>query len=288
MQPERTLAAPALAGDLCRFAPLGADDLRATRLADPALLRPVVRGIGQANSDFYPALDLGAERSRFTQSAAAGTMSLGYDWHNLANALLDRRSVAAFPGQLSLQDVAHLRESWTRSRLDSAEVTDPLLQNARRIDNLWTAQAASPVPPVDWKGWLDAQLSALRVRHAGMAGVIDASFFDAATAAATRLGALAEVHVVLDFRRAVQGWDAEAALEAADVLQSIGAAHRLMAPDELRDGAVVMALRSGDHARARTWLVQNVQGSSRSPDDLRTLLLTGWVAEALNAAGVEP
>jgi hypothetical protein len=34
--------------------------------------------------------------------------------------------------------------------------------------------------------------------------------------------------------------------------------------------------------------VQNVQGSSRSPDDLRTLLLTGWVAEALNAAGVEP
>lgn len=285
IRPETTLAAPDLAGDLCRFAPITPADFRATALASPVLLRPVVRGIGQPNSDFYPALDLGAERSRFTQSAAAGMMSLGYDWFNLAHALLDQPATTVVPGELSLQDVSRLRESWVRARLDSTLATDPLLQAARRIDNLWVAQRSSPVAPVDWKGWLDAQLTALRVRHAGMAGVIDTAFFDAGEAAAIRLGALAEVRVVLDFRRAVQAWDAVTALESADVLRTIGAAPRLLSPDELRDGAVVMALRAGDVERARQWLVEHVQGSSRSSDDLRSLLLTGWVAEAMSAAG---
>lgn len=281
MRPEATLAAPGLAQDLCRFAPLTGDELRATRLAGPALLGAVVEGIGQPNSDFYPALDLGAERSRYTQSAAAGVMSLGYDWYNLANALLDRRGVTNVAGGLALQDVALLRESWSRTRLDSVEITDPLLQQARRLDNLWTAQSASPVPPADWKGWLDAHLAAMRVRHAGMAGIIDTAFFDAGEAAAVRLGALAEVRVVLDFRRAVQGWDAFTALESADVLQTIGAVPRLLSADELRDGAVVMALRAGDVQRARDWLVNRVDGATRPHDDLRTLLLTGWVAEGL-------
>src|SRR5690606_21856621 len=51
---EKLLQSAELQSDLCRFAPLDAGDLEATVLADANLLRPVLRLVGQPNSDFQP------------------------------------------------------------------------------------------------------------------------------------------------------------------------------------------------------------------------------------------
>jgi predicted membrane-bound spermidine synthase len=279
MAGDAVLQAPMLRDDLCRFTPLDGTGLAALALADAPLLRPVLALVGQPNSDFYPALDLGAERARFSMLSAGGLLSLGWDWFNLSHALLDRPAVTAVPGALPLADVTLLRESWARARLDStAHHEDQVLQAPLAATRHWAALREAREAAPDWRGWLDAHRRAMEVRHAGIAGAIDSRFFDEADAAASRLGAGADVVAVLAFRRAAQGWDSEATLAAAETLRRSGAIDRLIDADELRDGAVVMALRSGNPALARTWYLGLASASRRATGDLRTLLLQGWLA----------
>ena len=278
MAGDRVLAAPGLEGDLCRFLPLDGRSLAALALADAALLRPALTRGHRANSDFYPVLDLGAERARYLLASASGLLSLGWDWHNLAQALLDRRGVVATGDSLPLVDVTLLRESWARARLDAPEhATDPAMAAPLALVRHWEALRDAAAVAPDWRRWLDAHGRATLMRHAGVAGAIDAPFFDAADAAASRLDAPDEVRAVLTFRRAVQGWDAGAALAAAEQLHRFGAIGRLIGADEVRDGAVVMAVRSGNGELARAWFVRLAPVSPRAPTDLRTLLLEGWL-----------
>lgn len=281
LQADRILASTELHQDLCRFVPVGIAEIAATLVSTPALFRPALRRVGQPNSDFYPMLDLGAERSRFLQSTATGMMSLGYEWLNLAGALTDDRRVVSLSGELALQDATIPREAWIRDRVDATSIEDePLLQEPRRRVLLWRALQGATARPIDWREWLDAHLAALQVHHAGMAGVIDTAFFDAADAAARRFDAPAAVIATLGFRRAVQGWDAVAALQSAAAVQADGNPSAWLDPDELRDGAVVMALRHGDVGLAHQWYAALAATSTRGATDLRSLLLSGWLPPA--------
>jgi hypothetical protein len=111
-----------------------------------------------------------------------------------------------------------------------------------------------------------------------VAGTADSNFFATADAIARRWHAPVEVLAAIRFRRGVQAWDARLALDAADQLRTSRRGLELVGFDELRDGAIVMALRDGNAGLATRWL--DAPGSLRAGDDLRSLLLDAWVRQA--------
>lgn len=274
---ESVFSSSALQEDLCRFVPLDPDDIHATLLAEADLIRPVLKLIGQPNSDFHPALDLGAERSRYLREVAAGTLSLGYDWFSLANALLDTPVSTSVNDALALEDIARIRESWARQQLPLTHSTDPALQAPIGVMLRWRAAVESSTQPVSWREFLDQERSASLVLHAGIAGEVNHAHFREAISAAEKLGAPEGVIQVLRFREGVQSWNADATLAAANRLLEIGGAQAWISSDELRDGTVVMALRSGRIALAHDWYELLDPLSERSRADLRSLLLAGWI-----------
>jgi hypothetical protein len=66
-----------LSEDLKRVWPITAQTMETLRVADNQTLDPLVHAAGVANSDFYPTLDLNAERARFMKSAAFGFAGRG-------------------------------------------------------------------------------------------------------------------------------------------------------------------------------------------------------------------
>lgn len=144
---------------------------------------------------------------------------------------------------------------------------------------------AVDLPPDDWRPWLGQLRSVSRVRHGGTAGWVDSTFFDEAAAFAARHGAPAEVSAVIAFRKAVQGWDDAAALAAAAILVGEETRTRDWIPgDELRDGALIAALRNGQPELVAEWDRKTSRLSQRPSNDLRSRLLAGWLR--LSEAGI--
>ncbi|HRP07205.1 MAG TPA: hypothetical protein PLL69_01840 [Gemmatimonadales bacterium] len=278
LRAEITLGSIELQKDLCRFVPITSEFIASLVLAESSLLEPVLRSIGQPNSDFYPALDLGAERARFVGASASGTMALGHEWFNLSRALDGDPVRTPAVDTLPTPVIHRTRLSWARHNLGiEGSSDDPVMGPALQSYRLWQAVSNNQTLPGNWRAWLDAHLAAFRVAHGGMAGTVDSSFVGAAEKAARRLGAPDDVLAVLDFRHAVQGWNTREALNAATRLRQAGA---LLLADELRDGAVVMALLEGNRRLALEWFSYLKRDSTRGEDDLRTLLLEAHISAA--------
>jgi hypothetical protein len=144
---------------------------------------------------------------------------------------------------------------------------------------------AVDLPPDDWRPWLGQLRGVSRVRHGGTAGWVDSTFFDEAAAFAARHGAPAEVLAVIAFRRAVAGWDDAGALAAAAVLiDEETRTQDWIAGDELRDGALVAALRIGQPELVAEWDRLTMRLTQRSAKDLRRRLLAGWVQRGMTPA----
>src|SRR6185312_10698369 len=77
--------------DLCAFLPFTPAMLDATLLAERATLAPLLDDYRGPNSDFFPVLDLGAERARFLHARAEGLRRLTSDRFSIAAALSGRR-----------------------------------------------------------------------------------------------------------------------------------------------------------------------------------------------------
>ena len=82
---------PGIQQDLCRFVPMTPAALEATRLAGRGLLAPLLDSMVPPNSDFHPALDVGAERRRFLGRNATGLQGLSTDRFSIAGLLEGRR-----------------------------------------------------------------------------------------------------------------------------------------------------------------------------------------------------
>ena len=63
---------PEVQKDLCHFHPVVPQDLEALLLTSRPALAPLLDNMPQVNSDYFPVLDLGAERSRFLGRSASG------------------------------------------------------------------------------------------------------------------------------------------------------------------------------------------------------------------------
>lgn len=276
---------PQVAADLHHAIPFTTVSLEASRILDRAALAPLLDGWRQPNSDFYPVLDLGAERSRFLAQSATGFAQLYKKRFDIIAPFFNRRSgfstETANPApQIDRIDAlatgAMLRDP--NARINAQDNNADLVSS---MHNRWRLRSLAQAsrPPVDWKLWLNEVVEVEHAIHGGTAGVVDAEFYHEVTAFAERLNAPQGVKNALSFMRAAGEWDFAEASRAADALLPAAIkGESYLDVDELRDGAVVAKLRLGDADSARRYFISLARRSARSPDHLRNRVLVAYMS----------
>jgi hypothetical protein len=255
--------------------------LSALRMVDGATLAPLVRdGGGGANSDFYPTLDLGAERARYLDEDAAGFVWMAGERFGLSSLTTATRSGVDGPSYTAIVGVPRLDAMALASRVRHAEFAGAdgaqlgASERARAVDRL----LASDAVPVDWHVWVGALRDADETRSGGSAGVADTALYAAAGRALVRSRAPAEARAAVAFLHGLAAWDfAEAARATGPLLAAAHAGDYWLPADLLRDGAVVARLRTGDVRGARAALDALASASARTRNDVRGQLLTALV-----------
>ncbi len=279
---------PDVQSDLCRFRPVTPELMEASRLVGRQELAPVLAGFGQANSDYYPILDLGAERRRFRRDQARGFTSLSAEWHNLTASMTGRRSGPSTDTVATLPETPRIRASALSARLRAWEATprdttvgDAELQNAAFTTEQWNAWLAGDQPPSSWLLWLDQMHWVSRFKNGGQAGIADEPFYQSAAKYAERFSAPQAVKDVVTLRHAIAAWDFTSASQAADrILPAVLSGGRWLPADELRDATVFAKLHVGDAKGARVALDTLRKFTKRTPDDLRSRMLDAYVEMA--------
>jgi hypothetical protein len=288
---------PGIAADLQRTTRLTPAALDATRLIDRATLAPLLDGWQGVNSDYYPALDLGAERTRFLRHSASGFNGLTEQRFDIGAALAGRRvpfddalrSPASLPRLNALAAGARLR-ALVPAR-GSAPLADTLLagttggdgatrEAAYALETLRAVMAAPGAPP-DWHRFVQHALRVEADLHGGSAGAADESFYAPLFAYLQARGAPAGAQAALRFVHGLAAWDFAEASAATEVL--VAAQERgepWVGPALLHDGAVVSALKVGDPALALRMFQRTAKRSGRDQDDLRSQLLVAHVTAA--------
>lgn len=250
-----------IAHDLRRAVPLTPELFEALRLGGRDVLRPVLLARGAPNSDYFPVLDLGAERMRFMRESSLGYMTLNDGRFDVVAALADRRAgfgTATFaatpevPRPAALALGARLRAMRTLPADVVAQLPrDEALRAALfRLDQL-DRVAASSRAPADWHAWMREVVQSDQDLHEGTAGVVDTAFFEAQRRFAARTGAPAEARAAIDFLQGIGAWDwpraviaSKALLASADTVEWI--------PDVLlRNGSAVAHIKVRDFDGAK-------------------------------------
>lgn len=278
------LEQPEILQDLCHQLPLSREALEALRLGNRRSLGPMVAENPLINSDYFPLLDLGAERARFLGQTASGFYSLATERFDPSAPFAGRRTgpvsftqapVAEVPRPTSLALGASLRGP-QRPWADSSPSDDA--QAAAFRDRSWQALLASPLPPSNWRLWLRRMAEAETLRYGGTSGFADSLFYQEIEHYLDRHSAPPEARAAVDFRRAVSGWDFPNAVTAAEPLIAAARQQRPWIPaDELREGATVAHLMTGDAAGARRVFVWLSPFSTRGPADFRSVLLLSYL-----------
>jgi hypothetical protein len=266
-----------------------AEDLRVTwpvtpatlermRLADRAAMAPLLRLMNVSNSDFFPTVDLNAERTRFMQSSASGLFDLAAGL-NLPGMIRGRREGLGDPYAI-VPEIARLTSMAANSAMRSGDARGgvPAMIATEQVRAFEDQMASAHAP--EWRSWARSFSVATGVRHGGMTGVIDTIYFRRIAAYLDRHRGPPEARAVVEFHRAILGWDYRAAAAAADPL--IRAAVRgdlWIDPDFLRDGAVIAMLQIGDRAAARDAMRALEPRSARARTDLRSQLLLSYVLD---------
>ena len=275
---------PALRKDLCSFVPLTATALDGLRIAGRAELQPLLESMTQPNSDYYPVLDLGAERRRFRQDHAAGFQGLSADWFNLLTSLTGQRTAPALDLTVALPENPRVRARALGALLRSGgnlsvpQDAPAVFQQGAFEWRAWQSMAASAEAPVNWDVWLQQAGRVDYLRNAGTAGFVDPQFYAELDRFMDRHHAPAEVRDVVHFRHGLASWDFAEAAAAGDRLLPLVSTDRLMIPvDELRDGLVIAKLHQHDVAGARRAFDGLFRFSRRPATDVRSQLLMSYV-----------
>jgi spermidine synthase len=279
---------PGLQADLCRFLPLTPSVLDNLHVAGRAELGPLLDSYGQANSDFYPVLDLGAERRRFRRDNAAGFPALSNDWFNLLASVRGRRTTPSFEPQPALPGNPRVRAGSLAAFLRSSatlDVNDPmygqLARDAAYQWQLWQTAVSTGQAPRSWELWLEQANIIDKLRTGAAAGSADEQFYASLYRFMARYGAPEPARDVVAFRHGMATWNfGEANAAAERLLPFATQQHRWIGADELRDGLVMANLHLGNPSAARRSLDSLARFSTRSPSDLRTMLLKSYVETA--------
>jgi spermidine synthase len=280
--------------DLSRFRRLTPALLEATRVIGSRELRPLLDGWSGTNSDFYPVLDLHAERARFLGGEASSFASLALERIDFGAALAGRRVPAL---ELSAAALSHGRfRAQARARLirtgdavvDSADGGD-VLEEARLRDRRLQLELRSGAPPLNWRTWLNEVIAAERERHQGTMGVVDSAWYRDVEAYMLAQRAPAGAVSALRFLRAAVTYDwATAAAEATAQIAERDRGRVWLPPPLIFDTAVLAKLRAGDVVGARAAFVRLGNAAGRGPTELRTRLLDAHIAAAERARAPRP
>jgi spermidine synthase len=279
---------PGLQTDLCRFRPLTPSVFDGLHVAGRAELGPLLESFGQANSDFYPVLDLGAERRRFRKDNAGGFSALSYDWFNLLASLRGRRTASAFEPQPALPGNPRVRAGSLSAFIRSGVTLDvddpsygPMARDAAYQWQLWQTALRTNQTPRSWDLWLEQANIINRLRNGAKAGEVDTEFYGSLHQFMDRHDAPEPARDVVAFRQGMASWDFPRAVAAAERLMPLATSqHRWIGADELRDGLVMANLNMGNTGAARRSLDSLARFSTRAPSDLRTMLLQAYVEMA--------
>ena len=283
---------PALVHDLCRFVQPTPSQLDGLHLVSRRELAPVLDHYAQPNSDYYPVLDLGAERQRYLHELAGGFSGLSSGWFNLLGSLSGTRlgvdTSVSMPFPENPRLMARAIGAFLRGAMDTAQI-DTIVggvpQQAAYRWLSWQASMAADKTPSDWRIWVQLAGEVDHDRNSGTAGWADSAFYAGLDAFMTRHAAPAAVRDVVAFRHGMAAWNFREASNAADRLLPVAIASRTwIGPDELRDGAVFAALHLREPARARKYLDLLGTYTTRRRDDLRNRLLDSYV-RALEETG---
>ena len=259
----RVVTFAGIATDLRRATPLTPEALEATHLAGRQLLHPYLSAHADPNSDYYPLLDLGAERTRYLKDNADGVSGLGEGRFDIAAALSGRRrdfgraQLSAIPEIVRVDELARsvrLRAMLAAGRLsDTAVKRDNEDAKARVRLDLFYRLLVGSTPPADWRLWTEDVRESERLIHGGTAGVVDEPFYAKVRAYAQRVNAPAPARAAIDFLHGLASWNFAEASEAGQTL--IDARTRdgvdWLPISLVRDGTVVARIQLGDFAGAR-------------------------------------
>ncbi|MGH7528468.1 MAG: hypothetical protein ACREMX_17380, partial [Gemmatimonadales bacterium] len=279
---------PAVKADLCHFRPLSREALENLHLVGRRELTPLLDSVRQPNSDYYPVLDLGAERRRYLKAYAGGFHGLSLDWFNLLASVSGRRTAPrsdradALPesprGQARTLGM-QIREATSRPALDST--APAAVRQARFRWDLWQASLAAQRAPADWRLWTQQLREVDQARNGGTAGVADEALYGIARRYLEQGRAPAAARDLVAFRHGIASWNFAEAADAGDrLMPSAMRDHAWITADELRDGMVMAKLHLGDAAGARQAFDTLARFTTRKPGDLRTRLLEAYVKTA--------
>lgn len=259
--PDWTVAGySGIARDLRHVVRMAPESFEALRLGGRAVLHPMLLNRGAANSDYFPVLDLGAERMRFMRESAEGYTGLSAGRFDVVAALSGRRADFGTSGISPTPEVPRSEALALGARLRAMRSLPPAttallprdeaLRGAMyRLDELDRVIAAGQ-PPADWHAWMNSVLAVDADVHSGTAGVADTAFFQRLRQYTTRHSAPLETRAAVDFLHGIGSWSwAEAAVAAKALMSSTDSLGWL--PDPLlRNGAAVSFIMLRDTAGA--------------------------------------
>jgi spermidine synthase len=284
--PDWSVAAlPGVREDLRRFVPLTAQGLDAMRLIGGAGLAPLLAVRAAPNSDFYPFLDLGAERARFMQSEAEGFRYLSAGRFDVAAALEGRRVNFGTERLAPTPEIARVNALALGARLRAARsappgapagdsATEGALYRLRALEDAMASGRA----PSSWRLWARQAADVEGELHGGTAGVADEAFYAELARYMARAGAPAEAREAIDFLHAAARWDWPAAARLADrLVPRVAAGAEWLPPELVHDAAVVAKIEVGDAPGAERVAAALAPVLHRSRADLRSLLIASYV-----------
>jgi spermidine synthase len=284
---------PGIREDLCRFHPPTALDLAAMRLTNRAALGPLLEQLQVANSDFYPVLDLGAERARYLGKSADGFNRLYdgvYDFSGPLESpslLPDTQTVSiapAIPRIAALLASASLRREWQAADDSTVWPVRPRDETDARI-RVWLG-ALDRAPVASWPVWTRGYWGAFNAWHAGTRGFVDSTLAGSVRRYLDRTGAPTQVRAAVLFREAVarRAW-ADAAQWASPLIAEALQGRDWIDPGSLQEGATVALIGAGLPDSAAVVFSALGQRTSRPPDDLRGRLLVAYLGASLRGSG---
>lgn len=275
---------PAIAQDLSRFYRITPEALEGTHLVSRAALAPLIGEAADANSDYFPLLDLGTEITRFEKAFAGGFSGLGDDRFDLGALITGRREN---PG---MEPEAPLEIERVRSRAISAALREnkpAYVANsdrgryrsaASRYQTLMDRMAAGHAP-ADWLEFITRFLEVEADIHGGTMGWADEQFYARVLQFAERYKAPREAIATIRFMHGVAsyGWT-EAAGQVETLLYAFENDIQWMDVDAFRDGAVIALLRAGQTARAHAIFSRTEKLTTRRATDIRAQMLAAALA----------
>lgn len=271
--------------------PVSPTDLSSTLIADRAGLAPLFEvGVG-INSDFFPVLDLGTEKTRFTGQFARGVMTLESGVTPLALArripLAPDTLVATGPalmqGPRGITLGNWLRQNAWGAALDSGWVTgtDEAIRYRHRQ---FRTELLGAAPPTSWRFWTTTFSQVTSELHGGTRGWVDLPYFTLVEAYLDRTSAPGPVRAAVSYRKSLALDDLAMAAGASDVLLAEATENRFWLPaDQLLDGSVTAYLATGQRAKAIAAWEQLNGKAGRTSEDARLLLLGARVLQAKEA-----